>query len=325
MKKTFLGIASSLLLFSCSTNSFDPVFPEEELRIVNFQVSTFEQNLKPMQRANPTPGSQQSTTFHYVVFSKATGNFVKQKNFVSNYDANPSMVLKDTLEAGQYTVCIAMQYVQDGAIIAQPNLTKNYNEATFNYTPASAVFFETYDIDVTQEGYTADAKLSRVTGATEIYITDVKKLGDIDITIGAYNIPQAFKVSTLESIKTDPTNFSITFPIEYYTFANHYYKDNYPGKEILPFPAIYTGAFKGPMGTGIAGTYPETFYRYIHSMPTTDLYYEIAAGSETKKIENVKIESNKITTLTGEFAALRDNGFNITIDDSWETGIDQPF
>lgn len=328
MKKILFFVAIATALFSCSSDDPATSGPDEqgEPREVKFEVSTFTETTKPLDSKSTLKavGTKQSTTFTYVVYKKSTGAYVKHQEFVKPYAAKPTLELKDVLTADQYIICIAMQYVQDGECIAQPDLTgkKKYTDAVFRYSPASPCFFQTFEIDITKTGITQAAVLPRITGATEIYVTDIAKVSVANVTIGAYNIPQAFKVSTQVAVKTSPavTSFEVTSPVSYFTTVSNYYKEDkrayYPKNELLPFPASFTGGYKAG-GICEGGYYPETYYRYIHSVPTTDIYFQISDGTTTKKVAGVKIEKNTLTVLSGEFNALKDNVINVSTDDTW--------
>jgi len=325
MKKILFSIAASLTLFACSSDQ-----PGEAVGVdggdkypVTFNVSAFSESTSPL-RANVTaPGSDQKAAFTYAIY-KATGEFVKTSTLIATY-ASPAVTFNDELEPGAYKVAFAMQYVQNGQAFAQPNMNVAFNNATFEYSPSSDCFFKTENLTVTTNGGSlSNVSLPRVTGAAEIYITNIEAIGNMaanstdKIKIGAFNIPSAFKISDLSVVTTNPNQFEKEFLIVYYTYGNHYYPEN---ASIPPAERAFPAAFSGIYQQG--GATPETFYRYIHTMPTTAMTFKITKGAEVKTINGFEVKANQLTKLKGSFSGQ--NNINVSVDTNWGQVLEQTF
>lgn len=316
MKKILLSIAASVALFSCGSES--PITPstESEAKTVKFQVSAFNSSTEPLRAAITESGRLQKAAFTYAVY-KSTGEFVKTNNYYAEYNS-PNIQFTDELVAGSYKIIFAMQYVQNGEAFTQPNLNNSYNSATFEYSPSSDCFFKTYDLTITDKGEELTAQLPRITGATEIYITNIESIGNLskdNIKIGAFNIPNAFKISDLTPVTNSPNQFEKEFRMVYYYAlrGNYYYPEGTTSVK-RPFPAVFSGGFND-LGICEGGIYPETFYRYIHTMPTTDMFFKISVGSEYVVVSDFEVKANTLTKLTGGYNVKS----NVSVNTNWET------
>lgn len=338
MKKKLVFLFPALLLFACSSEAPSPMDPTNDTneRIVDFSVSTFEQTTLPLLNRNveksilATIKGPDKVFITYAAYNKTNGNFVKHKDYMLPYSAKPQAMIKDTLSPGQYTICIGLQYMQEATPLAQPNIIKNYSDAEFNYSPSNAYFFKTYDIDLTTNSATNEAILPRITGAAEIFIRDILTLTNTDenVIIGAYNIPQAFKIKTETAVT--PTNpltasYEATIPLIYFsTVRGNSFQEDYPNEPVYPFPAAFTGGFTNTGGVA-SSVFPQTYYKYIHTMPTNSMYFEIKAGTATKKVTGFSVETNTLTRLSGEFNVLKENNTNVSINDTWNPVVIQQY
>ncbi|GEM_PF-2833654 len=329
MKKVLFSIAASLALFACSSDQPGlPGVDEGGKNPVSFEVSAFSESTSPLKAIVTTPGTAQKAAFTYAIY-KSTGEFVKTGNFIAEY-ANPAGQFQEDLEAGTYKAIFAMQYVQDGKAFAQPNLNVAYNNATFEYSPSSDCFFVAQDLVVKAGSNTVTAKLTRITGAAEIYITNIDAICDMSagtkdkIKIGAFNIPNAFKISDPKQvISTTPNQFEKEFTVNYFHVNGdfYYYKKGTPSSE-RAFPAAFSGGWSQGIGKE-GGDQPETFYRYIHTMPTTAMTFKITKGAEVKTISGFTVEKNRLTKLKGSFSG--NSEINVSVDTNWGLVYEQTF
>ncbi|MDU1906719.1 MAG: hypothetical protein E6772_18300 [Dysgonomonas sp.] len=330
MKKVLFSIAASLALFACSSDQPGlPGVEEGGKYPVTFNVSAFSESTSPLKAIATTPGTDQKAAFTYAIY-KATGEFVKTNTLTAPY-ASPAVTFNDELEPGAYKVAFAMQYVQDGQAFPQPNLNVAFNNATFEYSPSSDCFFKTADLTVTTNGGNlSSVALPRVTGAAEIYITNIEAICNMDagttdkIKIGAFNIPNAFKISDpTQVISTTPNQFEKEFTVVYYHVNGdfYYYKKGTPSSE-RAFPAVFSGGWSQGVGNE-GGEIRETFYRYIHTMPTTAMIFKITKGAEVKTISNFEVKSNQLTKLKGSFSGQ--NNIDVSVDTSWGQVLEETF
>lgn len=297
MNKVIYSLAMAVLLGSCAKKDTG-ISPEEVTHAVNFSIDNFKEDVVsyPAKSSAVKKGAGVSTVsgpdlksyskiISYVVFNEKG---VKVKDSVQRDSSKDFGNVKLRLRDGKYTMYLAAGTgVFSGSKSAL--LLKDISHL-------GDQFYKRVDFTVESKDADYSTELSRVGAKLVIKLTQEWPAVVTKVTF-QMNVPNRLNFASGKGENSHGTSYPE------YVFGED-------AESRLLESSWFCGMFSGEklLQTGILTAYNSS----------NQVLYQ-------RTIDNIQIEHNKITTLTGNLFTSKISGFDIKIDEAWAGNIDQTF